>query len=90
MAHLKIEDTTETESIELAELIEHYKDAVIENNEINNASFSDWKGGAHIIDTYETVGLDKIVLSKEERAFIEKELTTWLLQRLESLGECEA
>ena len=65
------------ESTDQFELLEHCKNAVEENNEINDAKYEDWDDGHHVVETYLN---DNQYIKDDPGAyrFIVEELNDWL------------
>lgn len=75
-------DTVEekNDSTSTFDLIECCKEGVIENNHMNDASFSDWDSGEHVVSTYlgEVTFLND---NPEERRVVVSAVDHWLGQQ---------
>jgi hypothetical protein len=68
-------------STSTSDLIEHCKDGVIENNQINDGNFSDWDSGRDIADCYLDFGGETVEFlddNPEEMEILVKALNDWL------------
>lgn len=71
------------ESTSTFDLLEHCKESVIENNQSNNGSFSDWTG-ADITETYLSFNGEEnefIANNPDERDILVKSLDDWLAKQ---------
>jgi len=68
-------------STDTLDLIEHCKDGVIENNQINDGKTSDWESGQDIADCYLDFGGEKVRYlddNPDEMAALITALDEWL------------
>lgn len=70
-------------STDALDLIAHCKEAVEENNHVNDGKYSDWSGGHQIVSVY-LEDNDHVSDDAELRGVIESALDDWL-----SSSECD-